>query len=177
MQFRGDRITIRTTTRDDLPALMELWNDGRVMRWVGKPDGLGYNADTIGRWFEKLESDPNRHHFCVYAPDIGFCGEVYYAIDGAYRRAGLDIKFRPEAQGRGLAADALNTLIRHIFESESALEIVWAEPSSANSAAQKLYARCGLEPQPRPADLWEAESFWACRKDRWKAKMPSAEET
>ncbi len=164
MELRGERVIIRTTTRDDLPALMELWNDGRVMRWVGFPKGLGCDADKIGRWLEKLESDPNRHHFSVYAPDIGFCGEVYYAMDEAHRRAGLDIKFRPEAQGRGLATDALKALIRHVFETESDADIVWTEPSNANNAARKLYARCGLEPQPRPADLWEAGSFWACSR-------------
>ncbi len=168
MEFRGERVTIRKTTRDDLPALMDLWNDGRVMRWVGKPDGLGYDESKMSRWFEKLESDPNRHHYSVYAPGVGFCGELYYAMDGTHRRAGMDCKFRPEAQGRGLATDALKALIRHIFETESEVDIVWTEPSNANRAAQKLYARCGLEPQPRPADLWEADSFWACSRNVWE---------
>ncbi len=177
MQFQGDRVTIRKTTRADLPALEELWNDGRVMRWVGFPNGLGYDADRIGQWFNRLQSDPNRHHFCVHAPDIGFCGELYYSMDTSHRRAGLDIKFRPEAQGHGMAADALQALIRHVFETECDVNIGWAEPANANIPAQKLYARCGLEPQKRPFGLLEAESFWAMSRDRWDAKFRSVKGT
>jgi RimJ/RimL family protein N-acetyltransferase len=177
MQFRADQVMIRTTARDDLPALTGLWNDGRVMRWVGFPEGLGYDADRIARWFEQLQSDPHRHHFCVYSPGIGFCGEVYYSVDKAHHRASLDIKFRPEAQGRGLATDALKALIRHVFETESDAHTVWTEPSAENSAAQKLYARCGLGPQTRPADLWEAETFWSLARDLWEARSRFANGT
>jgi hypothetical protein len=71
---------------------MALWNDGRVMQWVGFPNGLGYDKEKISKWFDKLQSETNRHHFVVCAESVGFCGEVYYEVDKAHRRAGLDIK-------------------------------------------------------------------------------------
>ncbi len=169
MSIRGDKVVIRTTIREDLVDLMALWNDGRVMQWVGFPAGLGYDADKIKKWFDRLQSQERHHHFIVRTDDIGFCGEVYYDVDMEHRRAGLDIKFRPEAQGQGLATDALKALIRHVFETEKEVEVVWTEPREENSASRKLYARCGLEPVPRPSDLEPFESYWALSREKWSA--------
>ncbi|MEW6231653.1 MAG: GNAT family protein [Chloroflexota bacterium] len=166
MQIRGEKITIRDTTREDLADVMALWNDGRVMQWVGFPNGLGYDKEKIIKWFDKLQSESNRHHFVVYAESIGFCGEVYYAVDKPHGRAKLDIKFVPEAQGQGFATDALKTLIRHVFETEKDVKVVWTEPWEINTTARKLYARCGLKPEPRPPDLEPFESYWALSRER-----------
>jgi RimJ/RimL family protein N-acetyltransferase len=156
----GHRITLRRTSEEDLSDLMALWNDGRVMSWVGFPDGLGYDLEKMVDWFRSLQADPSRHHFVVYAEGVGFCGEVYYAMDEKHRRASLDIKFRPEAQGQGLATDALNTLIRFVFDSEPDADAVWTEPSEWNAAARSLYERCGLKPKRRPPDMEQGPSYW-----------------
>ena len=151
---------IRSTIQSDLVDLMGLWNDGRVMQWVGFPDGLGYDREAIQDWFDKLQANPQRNHFVVHTQGIGFCGEVYYAFDPLHQRASLDIKLRPEAQGQGLATDALKTLIRHVFKVKPGVDSVWTQPSMANTAARALYTRCGLKEKPRPADLQQGESYW-----------------
>ena len=161
----GVRILLRPTTCDDLPDLLRLWNDGRLMSWVGFPEGLGYDQSKIDNWFECVQADPCRHHFLVFAPQIGFCGEAYFAADLAHRRAGLDIKLLPEAQGQGIVVDALSTLISYIFETEPDIQVVWTEPSEQNLAARRLYTRCGLKPLPRPADLGQYESYWELSRD------------
>ncbi len=170
MVYHGDRVSIRATRCKDLLVLMGLWNDGRVMRWVGKPDGLNYSADDVFSWYRKMQANPSRHHFVVHAPDVGFCGELCYAVDDVHRRASLDIKFRPEAQGHGLAKEAFSWLILHVFESEGDVDIAWTEPSEANIAARRLCERCGLHPQVRPTDLWHADSFWVITREEWKQK-------
>ena len=163
--IHGTRVTLSPTTPADLPDLLRLWNDGRVMRWVGFPDGLGYDQAKIEDWFERVQANTCRHHCMVHSPEIGFCGEAYYAADLAHRRAGLDIKLLPEAQGQGLAVDALSTLISYIFETEPDIQTVWTEPSEQNLAARRLYTRCGLQPRPRPADLEPYESYWELSRD------------
>ncbi|MCI2425587.1 GNAT family N-acetyltransferase [Candidatus Acetothermia bacterium] len=167
VEIHGKRVTIRYTAIHDLPDLMTLWNDGRVMKWVGFPEGLGYDPDKLKNWFSKLQADPNRHHFVVHVKGTGFCGELYYEADKAHKRAGLDIKLIPEAQGQGIATDALKTLIRHVFESEPELEAVWTEPSEENIAARRLYERCGLKPKPRPVDMEQGSSYWELQRDDW----------
>lgn len=164
MDIQGERVVIRSTSETDLPDIMDLWNDGNVMKWVGFPEGLGYDQEEMKKWFTMIQMDPKRHHFVVYAEEIGFCGEVYYAVDKMNKRAGLDVKFTHKAQGHGLAIDALDTLIRYVFRSELEVEAVYTGPSEENIAARKLYTRCGLREKPRPADLEEELSYWELRR-------------
>jgi len=164
VEMNGERVIIRSTTEADLPDMMDLWNDGNVMKWVGFPDGAGYDQEKMRDWFARTQSDSNRHHFVVYAEEIGFCGEVFYAVDKIHNRAGLDIKLSPKAQGQGLATDALKTLIHYVFRSEPEVEAVWTEPFAENIAARRLYERCGLRAKPRPSYLEEGPSYWECRR-------------
>lgn len=120
---------------------MALWNDGRVMRLVGFPDGLGLGPDGAEAWLVRLRADPRRRHFVIATEGIGFCGELYYAIDPSGRRAGLDIKLRYEAQGRGIATEALSAFIAQVFADEPAVDVLWTEPAPENEAARRLYAR------------------------------------
>jgi RimJ/RimL family protein N-acetyltransferase len=165
MEIRGERIKLRGTTEDDLPDLMALWNDGRVMKWVGFSGGLGYDSERLRTWFSRLQADADRHHFVIRDENSGFCGEAYYAVDRLHKRAALDIKLIPEAQRRGVATDALKTLIAFVFKTETDAGAVWTEPSEENFAARKLYERCGLRPKPRPADMEQGPSYWEFRKD------------
>jgi methylmalonyl-CoA epimerase len=166
----GRRVSLVPTTVGDLPELLALWNDGRVMRWVKFPDGLGYDLDQMHAWLAAVTTDPHCHHFVVRAAEAGFCGEAYYAVDAAHRRAALDIKFTVDAQGKGLATDALETLIAHVFRHEPLVDSVWTEPWDDNTAAQRLYSRCGLQPGPRPADLPAGPSYWALSAADWRAR-------
>jgi len=160
----NERIHLRPTASDDLDDLRRLWNDGRVMKWVGSPDGLGYDSDAMARWLERLQASPNRQHFVVISSEAGFCGEAYYAVDPMHRRAGLDIKIRPEAQGRGVASTALAALIDRVFSSTAEVESVWTEPSEVNVAARKLYWRCGL--------LINSEKYKNFKDSKGKSALP-----
>lgn len=155
---------LHSTSRDDLDELRSLWNDGRVMRWVEFPEGLGIDETEMESWFVALQGNPDSHHFVIRDEALGFCGEVYYRADRSRRWASLDIKLTPEAQGRGLATEALRDLIDLVFEAEDEVDVVWTEPSAENLSAQRLYERCGLIPEPRPAFLDDGPSVWVRRR-------------
>jgi len=165
-EFHLGNITLRSTTGSDLPDLLALWNDGRVMQWVGFPEGLGYDYPKLTRWFRQLQTSPHRHHFVVQSDTLGFCGETYYQVDSPHRRAGLDIKLIPQAQGQGIATKALGILIRRVFDTEPEVEAVWTEPAEKNVAARRLYARCGLQPAGRPKDMKPFDSYWELRREK-----------
>ena len=165
---QSGRIRIHRTTEKDLPDLIGLWNDGRVMRWVEFPEGLGYDIEKAAEWFGKLEENSSRHHFVIHEEATGFCGELYYRVEAEHKRAGLDIKLVPEAQGRGIATEALKALIDFVFENEAEVEAVWTQPSEANLAARGLYRRCGLGPAERPTDLEGGESYWQLTREEWR---------
>jgi RimJ/RimL family protein N-acetyltransferase len=170
-ELHGKQTVIRATAEDDLPNIQSLWNDGRVMQWVGFPNGLGYDLERMKKWFNHLQADQDCRHFVVHDRKGNFCGELFYRKDMAHKRAALDIKLLPEAQGRGIAAEALKALIRLVFSNEPEINAVWTEPSEENAAARKLYARCGLSPKPRPADLEEWVSYWELRREDWKREI------
>lgn len=107
-------------------------------------------------------------HYVLLDLKRQFCGEVFYQKDPEHKRAGLDIKFLPEAQGKGLATEALKLLIEYIFETEEEIDAVWTEPSKENRAARALYTRCGLVEKERPADMEPAESYWELKKEDWR---------
>ena len=136
------------------------------MRWVGFPNGLGCDEQELHRRFEALRARPDEHHFVIRDAGAGFCGELFYRVDNDHRRAELDVKLVPEAQGRGIATVAFSRLVELVFEREPAVDAVWTEPTSENHASRALYARCGLVETDRPADLRAGPSYWERRRTR-----------
>jgi RimJ/RimL family protein N-acetyltransferase len=145
-------IELRPTSEADLPDLMALWNDGRVMAYVGFPDGLGATPDSMAAWFRRLVADPSRRHRSIHAPEIGFCGEAYVAVDALHDLATLDIKLRPEAQGRGIASRALGRVLAEVFDGALANR-AYVDPSRHHDRALRLYDRLGFLEADRPAWL------------------------
>jgi RimJ/RimL family protein N-acetyltransferase len=167
------QLRIRATTEDDLSDLRRLWNDGRVMRWVGFPDGLGHDDDSLRAWYARIRADGRSRHFVVREAGVGFCGELFYDVDRLHRRAALDVKLVPEAQGRGIATAALAWLIERVFEREPDVDAVWTEPWPENRASRALYARCGLAETDRPVDLPPGPSYWERRRPATGGRTPT----
>jgi len=171
MIIKGNKIVIKTTKKEDLKLIQELWNNGEVMKWVGFPKGLNKSIDDVKKWWKNLQNNNLAKHFVVFTRDNEFCGEVFYKKDPDNNRAGLDIKFLPNTQGKGLATESLELLINYIFANEDEIDAVWTEPSEENKAARNLYSRCGLEPKPRPNDMEHAETYWELERKNWKDKL------
>lgn len=172
LMIPGRRVLLLSTQETDLPALLRLWNDGAVMQWVGFPDGLGYDMEKMHEWLRRLQANRDRHHFAVYAGDGSFCGEAYSSLDRERHRAGLDIKFVPEAQGKGRSRDAFGALIDWVFRTLPEADAVWVEPRPNNLAARTLYYSCGLRQTTRPADLAEGPSYWELTRQAWSGTPP-----
>jgi len=163
-------VVLQPTSREDLPRLLKLWNDGRVMRLVGFPNGLGWDAARVEAWFDALQISPRRRHFSIYIPDGTFCGETHYRVDAEHNLGSLDIKLHIQAQGQGIATAAFRELIQCVFEENPDVQAVWVEPWPENLRAHRLYSRCGFAPHPRPGHLGEGPSYWELHRQSW---MPS----
>lgn len=168
MKIHGENIIIKETDRDDLEAIQELWNNGEVMGSVGYPDGLGQTFAEMSNWFNSIQGNEKFNHYVVLNKDNDFCGELFYRKDTEHNRAGLDIKFLPEARGQGLATEALQLFIDYIFENEDNIEAVWTEPSEENRPARALYSRLGLEEKERPEDMQSCRSYWELAREDWQ---------
>lgn len=169
------RATLKRTEADDLPFLKQLWNDGRVMKWVGFPNGTGATDEGISEWLQRRSSHPHFRHYIVLDDNGQRCGEVCFGAPFVNGGSGLDIKLLPEFQGKGLATQALMAVIDAAFQHDPECQVVWTEPSETNAAARRLYARCGLMETERPSDMEQGRPFWALERARWVTLRDAAE--
>ena len=160
-------ITIKETSFEDLKNVMDLWNNGEVMFYVGFPTGLGVTFEQIERWLANTQQNPFYKHFSVYTDELGYCGETCYDIDRVHDLASLDIKLLPKAQGKGIASYALSYAINQVFELNLATK-AYVEPTPANKKAWSLYKRIGFVSKPRPAFLEPYETYLEITKDLFR---------
>ena len=78
-----------------------------------------------------------------------------------YRHAGIDIVLHPDAHGRGLGAEAIGVLARHLFDDRGHHRIV-IDPNAANTRAIRVYEKVGFR---RVGVLREYE--WSAHEGRW----------
>ena len=62
-----------------------------------------------------------------------------------YRHAGIDIYLDPALHGRGLGADAIRTLARHLIDDHRHHRLV-IDPAVDNAAAIACYTKVGFRP-------------------------------
>lgn len=152
--YKG-KVEIKETTSEDLSNVMELWNNGNVMFYVGFPNGFGVTMQYLEEWLKGVNQNKYRKHYSVYAEDLGYCGETYYSIDCKNDLATLDIKMLPKAQGKGIAEYSLRYAISKVFDQKLATR-AYVDPHPDNKAAWKLYKKLGFISKPRP-DFLEPE--------------------
>jgi RimJ/RimL family protein N-acetyltransferase len=127
------------------------------MTWVNDRDVMQYFAqrqarieeDEERRYLASLIASPSDHVFSVFAGDDvsadGYVGQC--AINQVYAPAGNGRVFlvvRKEAQGRGLGAAALASLIGAAF-GPLGLHKLWLIVRRDNRRAQAMYLRAGFE--------------------------------
>ena len=90
--------------------------------------------------------DPDTHYLV-----IEYGGRVVGAIQWAaetdpdYRHASIDIYLDPSVHGRGLGADAVRTLARHLITVEGHHRLV-IDPAADNEPAIRCYGKVGFRP-------------------------------
>lgn len=146
--LRSD-IVIKETTEDDLNHIVELWNSGDVMFYVGFPQGLNVTKEKlVKQWLPHININHLRKHYSIYHQELGFCGETYYEVKTNHKAA-LDIKLFPKARGLGIATYSLKYAISNAFNLGQA-EIVYVDPHIDNQKAVKLYKKLGFKELTHP---------------------------
>jgi RimJ/RimL family protein N-acetyltransferase len=166
------KIRIKETDQSDLPNIMQLWNNGQVMFYVGFPRGLGVTMERLQQWLDGINQDVLSRHYSVYAQDIGYCGEAFYDVDRGHDVARLDIKLLPRAQGKGIAAYAFSHVIDQVFSNNLATK-AYADPQPKNKKALKLCEELGFVSKPRPAFLPKGPAYLEVTRDTFKSARPA----
>lgn len=139
-------IKIAVTTKDDLELVQKLWKDGRVMKWVGFPDGLEMSAEDMLKWYERLQQTPNEEHYSLFDTTGEYVGETFYRYHP--EETEVDIKLVPSQQGKSYASVGLSYVMSKVFVHDPNTVII-VDPHPENLQAYILYERLGFKKTTR----------------------------
>ncbi|MEU5611135.1 GNAT family protein [Streptomyces sparsogenes] len=133
----GHQVRLRPAVRADVRRFRELLAHPDVAHWWGDPDE---QAAEVCAPPEDIRS---------YA--IEYEGTVVGIIQSCeeptpdYRHAGIDIAVHPDWHRRGIGADAIHALARHLLDVDGHHRLT-IDPAADNERAIRLYRRLGFRP-------------------------------
>ncbi|MGQ0839543.1 GNAT family N-acetyltransferase [Actinokineospora sp.] len=153
MDLIGDTVRLRLATNRDTdrflvivtaPGVVEWWRGydrARVLAELTNrlPDVMVYAVEVDGTVIGLVQTDEEDH------PE--------------YRHAGIDLALHPDWHGRGLGADTVRTLARHLFTRGHHRIVI--DPAADNVKAIQAYSAVGFRPvgvmrqyERGPDDTW-----------------------
>ncbi len=116
--LRGEKVTLRAVTREDLPRLLGFANDLEVGLAGGGDPPIPRTLELLQKDFEREVADPprDRTNFAIEADEqcVGTCG--LFNIDWTVRHAELGIVIgNREYWGRGYGREAVGLLLDYAF--------------------------------------------------------------
>ena len=132
-ELRGERVVLRALTADDTGPLRAIHRTPEVTRWWGEMED-GFPDD-----------EPEATRFAVLV-DGRIAGMIQYGEEDepAFRHAWVDIFLDPGVHGRGVGADAVATLARHLIEQRGHHRVT-IDPAVENEAAIRAYEKAGFQ--------------------------------
>jgi aminoglycoside 6'-N-acetyltransferase len=137
--LQGEVVRLRPVSIGDAPRLVEILAHPVVSEWWGQWDLERVRVDLVA-------GDGDTVVFAVLA-DGEVIGLIQYCeeTDPEYRSAAIDISLHPDWHHRGLGADALRTLARHLVTDRGHHRLT-IDPSATNQPAIRSYASVGFRP-------------------------------
>jgi aminoglycoside 6'-N-acetyltransferase len=133
----GASVTLRPVLQEDLPRLAEILATPEVARWWG-----AYDEGRIAKEF--LEPTPDTTVFVIEAEGTVVGSIQFYEEQSPdYRHAGIDVFLDPAFHHRGLGADAVRTVARHLVHDRAHHRLV-IDPAADNQQAIRTYERVGF---------------------------------
>jgi aminoglycoside 6'-N-acetyltransferase len=133
--LRGDQVTLRPATVDDVAALTDFFAIPEVAEWWPGENQERLRANLDG-------GDGVGLVILLNGEMIGYI-QYFEETDPDYRHAAIDVTLRPDFCGRGLGTDALRTLCRHLFDDLGHHRIT-IDPSLRNARAIASYRKVGF---------------------------------
>jgi RimJ/RimL family protein N-acetyltransferase len=143
--LHGKTVRLRAIERSDIPAFVLWLNDPERRRGLLVTDPMSHAREEV--WFERQLASEDRVLAIEVETDSGWThvGNVALVkVNWKDRTGSVAIMIGEKAhEGRGLAADAMRTLVRHAF-GELNLHRLELEVFDFNERAIRCYERCGF---------------------------------
>jgi len=142
LMLEGRQVRLRAVERVDLPTFVKWLNDPEVTQFLESSGPMSMEAEE--RWYAKLQAGEDK----VYSIDtkegklIGNVGVM--KIDWKDRRAVIGIMIgEKEHWDKGYGTDAIETLVRYLFE-ELNMHRIYLLADERNTRAIRCYEKVGF---------------------------------
>ena len=152
MFIRDNNLTIRNATSNDASILCKWWNDGKVMKHAGFPNGLGTSEEII---IQQLADDTDETiRRLIIEVDGVPTGEMNYRNQGnGIAEIGIKIcVFSKQEKGHG--KKLLSMLIKALFKDLGYKKII-LDTNLNNLRAQHVYEKLGFQKMRVNVDAWK----------------------
>lgn len=152
-----ERLTLRRLTDADAPAIMALFGDPEVLRFLNMPPkDTPEKAIDLIRWFDGMFNDRGGVQWGVSRRSddhvIGTCG--FYGWDQENRHVDIGYHIARSEWDRGYATEAAHILIRWCFDHLD-VHRIQADCTAGNDASERVMLKCGFTLE----GVWR-ESCW-----------------
>jgi aminoglycoside 6'-N-acetyltransferase len=137
--LRGARVVLRPAAAADIPALAAIRSAPEVYRWWRG------GADLEAAVAEDLAEQDSTSLVIEYEDRI--VGAIQWSAEEEpdYRHASIDVYLDAAVHGRGIGADAVRTLARHLIVDHGHHRLT-IDPATGNAAAIRCYSKVGFRP-------------------------------
>ena len=140
--IRTERVTLRTLTVDDVPALREWMPDKALYTYWGKNAGKSdLNPELM---FASPEKPTKSFHFgIILNSDRKAIGELWIYLIENDRMAKVAFRVANSRKGMGYASEALGAAVSFCFSSTE-LKRLWTDVDVRNAASVRVLEKCGF---------------------------------
>jgi RimJ/RimL family protein N-acetyltransferase len=181
--IRTARLALRPFRPDDLEAVLDLESRADVVRYLmWEPMDRAAAEKLVQRRQAQTTIDGEGSAIVIAAtvpPEDRVIGEFMLRLSSeAHRQGEIGWTLHPDVQGRGLATEGAEALLRLGFDALGLHRII-ADADPRNSASTRLMARLGmrLEGEHRDAQFvkgeWVGAAIYAMLEDEWRARATS----
>ncbi|HXM73334.1 MAG TPA: GNAT family protein [Candidatus Dormibacteraeota bacterium] len=137
--LQGAHVTLRPAATADIRELARIRSTPEVLRWWRGGEDM---AASVA---EDLAEEGTETLVIEHASRVIGAIQWHAEEEPDYRHAGIDVYLDPAVHGRGLGADAIRTLARHLIADHGHHRLV-IDPAADNTAAIRCYSKVGFRP-------------------------------
>lgn len=128
---------------------------GLILRPLAQGDEVElrriHSTPAVARWWDSPAEDfpwdePESTRLTIVL-DGAVAGLIQYCeeLEPRYRHASIDLFLDPAVHGRGVGAEAVRSVVRHLIDDRGHHRIT-IDPATANAAAIRAYEKVGFRP-------------------------------
>ena len=137
--LHGEQVTLRPATTADVTDLARIRSTPEVLRWWRGGEDMPASVS------EDLAEEGTETFVIEHEGRVVGAIQWHAEDEPDYRHAGIDIYLDPAVHRRGLGADAIRALARHLIVDHGHHRLV-IDPAADNTPAIRCYSKVGFRP-------------------------------